>query len=57
MPDDIRKASAWNKAKLPSRHITAGPEHRAMFYTMGVTEEQLTQPIVGVAPGAGALSA
>jgi dihydroxy-acid dehydratase len=52
MPDDQRKPSAWNKAKLPSRHITVGPErapHRAMFYAMGVTEEQLTQPIVGVA--------
>jgi dihydroxy-acid dehydratase len=52
MPDDQRKPAAWNKAKLPSRHITVGPErapHRAMFYAMGVTEEQLTQPIVGVA--------
>src|SRR5579875_3163958 len=52
MPDDARKPSAWNKSKLPSRHITVGPErapHRAMFYAMGVTEEQLTQPIVGVA--------
>jgi len=52
MPDDQRKPSAWNKSKLPSRHITVGPErapHRAMFYAMGVTEEQLTQPIVGVA--------
>src|SRR5579863_7387132 len=52
MPDDQRKPAAWNKAKLPSRHITVGPErapHRAMFYAMGVTEEQLAQPIVGVA--------
>src|SRR5580693_7465278 len=51
MPDDIRKP-AFDKSKLPSRHITVGPErapHRAMFYAMGVTEEQLTQPIVGVA--------
>jgi len=50
MPDDIRKP-VWNKAKLPSRHITVGPErapHRAMFYAMGVTEAQLAQPIVGV---------
>jgi hypothetical protein len=32
MPDDQRKPAAWNKAKLPSRHITVGPErapHRA----------------------------
>src|SRR5215472_9906440 len=51
MPDEQRKP-AWNKAKLPSRHSTSGPErapHRAMFYAMGVTEEQLAQPIVGVA--------
>jgi hypothetical protein len=44
MPDDARKPSAWDKSKLPSRHITVGPErapHRAMFYAMGVTEEQL----------------
>ncbi len=52
MPDDQRKPSAWDKSKLPSRHITVGPErapHRAMFYAMGVTEDQLKQPIVGVA--------
>ncbi len=42
----------FNKAKLPSRHVTVGPErapHRSMFYAMGVTEEQLDLPIVGVA--------
>jgi dihydroxy-acid dehydratase len=51
MPDDIRHP-VWDKSKLPSRHSTMGPErapHRAMFYAMGVTEEQLKQPIVGVA--------
>ena len=51
MPDDTRKP-VWDKTKLPSRHSTSGPErapHRAMFYAMGVTEEQLAQPIVGVA--------
>ena len=50
MPDDARKP-AIDKAKLPSRHTTVGPErapHRAFYYAMGVTEEQLTQPIVGV---------
>ena len=49
MPDDVRRP--FDKSKLPSRHITVGPErapHRSMFYAMGVTEEQLTQPIVGV---------
>src|SRR5579862_7856715 len=51
MPDDQRRPT-WDKSKLPSRHSTMGPErapHRAMFYAMGVTEEQLAQPIVGVA--------
>jgi len=51
MPDDARNPT-FDKAKLPSRHITVGPErapHRSMFYAMGVTEQQLKQPIVGVA--------
>ncbi len=50
MPDEQRRP-AFDKSKLPSRHITVGPErapHRSMFYAMGVTEAQLTQPIVGV---------
>jgi len=50
MPDDIRKP-VFDKSKLPSRHSTMGPErapHRSMFYAMGVTEEQLQQPLVGV---------
>ncbi|MGA3304615.1 MAG: dihydroxy-acid dehydratase [Stellaceae bacterium] len=51
MPDASSKKPAFDKSKLPSRHITVGPErapHRSMFYAMGVTEEQLKQPIVGV---------
>ena len=51
MPDDASNPT-FDKAKLPSRHITNGPErapHRSMFYAMGVTEEQLRQPIIGVA--------
>src|ERR1700734_1325361 len=51
MPDEQRR-HVFDKSKLPSRHITVGPErapHRSMFYAMGVTEEQLKQPIVGVA--------
>ncbi|MGH6968277.1 MAG: dihydroxy-acid dehydratase [Stellaceae bacterium] len=50
MPDGMSK-KPFDKSKLPSRHITVGPErapHRSMFYAMGVTEEQLAQPIVGV---------
>jgi dihydroxy-acid dehydratase len=40
------------KAKLPSRHVTEGPErapHRSYYYAMGLTREQIHQPFVGVA--------
>jgi dihydroxy-acid dehydratase len=40
------------KAKLPSRHATEGAErapHRAFYYAMGLTTEQIHQPFVGVA--------
>jgi len=40
------------KAKLPSRHVTEGPErapHRSYLYAMGLTENQIHQPLVGVA--------
>ena len=50
MPDETRRPQI-DKSKLPSRHVTVGPErapHRSFFYAMGVTEEQLAQPIVGV---------
>jgi dihydroxy-acid dehydratase len=49
MPDDVRKPI--DKSTLPSRHSTVGPArapHRSFFYAMGVTEEQLAQPLVGV---------
>src|SRR5258707_1319274 len=39
------------KAKLPSRHVTEGPDrgpHRAFYYAMGLTREQIHQPFVGV---------
>jgi dihydroxy-acid dehydratase len=51
MPDDVRKL-AIDKSRLPSRHVTVGPErapHRAFLYSMGLTEEQINQPLVGVA--------
>jgi dihydroxy-acid dehydratase len=51
MPDDVRKP-AIDKSRLPSRHVTIGPErapHRAFLYSMGLTEEQIAQPLVGVA--------
>jgi len=40
------------KAKLPSRHVTEGPErapHRSYYYAMGLTARQIHQPFVGVA--------
>src|SRR5579883_3345543 len=40
------------KVRLPSRHATEGPErapHRAFYYAMGLTREQIHQPFVGVA--------
>src|SRR3954468_819280 len=45
-------ARAVDKSKLPSRHVTEGPErapHRSYLYAMGLTREQIHQPLVGVA--------
>ncbi|GAA0579809.1 dihydroxy-acid dehydratase [Craurococcus roseus] len=42
----------WDKSKLPSRHVTEGPErapHRSYYYAMGLTEEEIARPFVGVA--------
>src|SRR5579875_3566801 len=50
MPDDVR-SRPFDKSKLPSRHTTVGPErapHRSYLYAMGLTEEQIAQPLVGV---------
>src|SRR6202048_4723224 len=40
------------KARLPSRHVTEGPEraaHRPYYYALGLTTAQIHQPFVGVA--------
>jgi dihydroxy-acid dehydratase len=45
-------ARVFDKKKLPSRHVTEGPErapHRSYLYAMGLTREQIHQPFVGVA--------
>ena len=45
-------AKTFDKSKLPSRHVTVGPErapHRSYYYAMGLTEEEINQPFVGVA--------
>ena len=41
-----------DKSKLPSRHVSVGPKsspHRSYYYAMGLTEEEIRQPFVGVA--------
>ena len=48
MPDQ----GSNKKSKLPSRYVSVGPKsapHRAMYYAMGLTEEEIYQPFVGVA--------
>jgi dihydroxy-acid dehydratase len=42
----------FDKSRLPSRHVTVGPArapHRSYLYAMGLTSEQIAQPLVGVA--------
>ena len=51
MPDDA-KPPRFDKSKLPSRHVTEGPErapHRSYYYAMGLSDEEIHQPFVGVA--------
>jgi dihydroxy-acid dehydratase len=46
------EARVVDKRKLPSRHVTEGPErapHRSYYYAMGLSSEQIHQPFVGVA--------
>ena len=45
-------ASRFDKSRLPSRHVTEGPErapHRSFLYAMGLSEAEIHQPLVGVA--------
>ncbi|MCZ4352572.1 dihydroxy-acid dehydratase [Roseovarius aestuarii] len=42
----------FDKSKLPSRYVTEGPArapHRSYMYAMGLSEEEIHQPLVGVA--------
>ncbi|MCT4331600.1 dihydroxy-acid dehydratase [Paracoccus sp. YLB-12] len=46
------KNARFDKSRLPSRHVTEGPArapHRSYFYAMGVSEEEIHSPWVGVA--------
>lgn len=45
-------AHRFDKSKLPSRHVSVGPErapHRSYYYAMGLTEEEIGRPFVGIA--------
>lgn len=44
-------SNTFDKSKLPSRHVSVGPErapHRSYYYAMGLTEEEIARPFVGV---------
>src|SRR5579864_2740579 len=50
MPDEARRP-VYDKSKLPSRHVTVGPErapHRSYLHAMGLSDEQIAQPLIGV---------
>ena len=41
----------FDKSNLPSRHVSVGAKsapHRAFYYAMGMTEDEIAQPLVGV---------
>jgi dihydroxy-acid dehydratase len=43
--------NTFDKSKLPSRHVSVGPErapHRSYYYAMGLTEDEIARPFVGV---------
>jgi dihydroxy-acid dehydratase len=42
----------WDKSRMPSRHVTVGAgraPHRSYYYAMGLTQDEIDQPFVGVA--------
>jgi dihydroxy-acid dehydratase len=44
-------AKRFDKSRLPSRHVSVGPErapHRSYYYAMGLTEAEIARPFVGV---------
>lgn len=46
-------SGTWDKSRLPSRHVTEGPErapHRSYYYAMGLSTKDIRKPFVGVAP-------
>lgn len=52
MPDTAVPPQGFDKSRLPSRHVSIGPDkapHRSYYYAMGLTEEQINRPFIGVA--------
>lgn len=46
------RKTRFDKSRLPSRHVTEGPTrapHRSYFYAMGISDEEIHAPWVGVA--------
>jgi dihydroxy-acid dehydratase len=44
-------SQAFDKSRLPSRHVSVGPErapHRSYYYAMGLSEEEIARPFVAV---------
>ncbi|MEJ2015786.1 MAG: dihydroxy-acid dehydratase [Limibacillus sp.] len=51
MPLDAPKKK-WDKSKMVSRHVSVGPSkapHRSYYYAMGLSQEDIDKPFVGVA--------
>ncbi len=45
-------STPFDKSRLPSRHVSQGPErapHRSYYYAMGISEEDIAKPFVGIA--------
>ncbi len=43
--------NTFDKSRLPSRHVSVGPErapHRSYYYAMGLTEDEIARPFVGI---------
>jgi len=52
MPLDENNKPVFDKSRLPSRHVSVGPDkapHRSYYYAMGLTEEDIAKPFIGVA--------
>jgi dihydroxy-acid dehydratase len=50
--EDVMETRTIPKSRLPSRHTTEGPArapHRSFYYAMGLSAQQIHQPIIGVA--------